>query len=221
MKKPPRNKINYEAQQHIGNCIFIQELPHKYHGNTKHNTIRMGLFICRCGKQFEASIKSVKQFHTKSCGCVNVHMAMLKHGHGGRCNQSSEYMTWQSMLERCRNPKNRYYHNYGGRGISVCKRWIKFENFISDMGLKPKDQKYSIERINNDGNYEPSNCKWATREEQESNKRTNRYITYNGVTLHLSAWARKQSLKPNCIKNRLKNNWSIEKALTTPVKIKA
>jgi hypothetical protein len=84
--------------------------------------------------------------------------------------QTPEYNTWANMLSRCRNPKNDRYRDYGERGITVCERWLRFENFLVDMGLRPSDR-HSIDRINNDGNYEPLNCRWATSSEQNNNKR--------------------------------------------------
>lgn len=120
------------------------------------------------------------------------------------------------MKKRCSYKKSKHYKNYGGRGIRVCKRWLNsFENFYADMGSRPSS-KYSIDRINNDGDYKPSNCRWATRKEQCNNTRQNHIITYNGVTLTMTQWARKIGLTRNVLKRRLALNWSVERSLNTP-----
>jgi hypothetical protein len=93
--------------------------------------------------------------------------------------KNKAYRAWNNLKKRCNNPNNISFVYYGGRGIKVCRRWKKFENFIADMGLPPSE-KHSIDRIDNDGNYEPSNCRWATREEQANNKSNNKFITHNG-----------------------------------------
>jgi hypothetical protein len=119
------------------------------------------------------------------------------------------------MKQRCQNPNNPSYHNYGGRGIKVCERWFSFENFISDMGMRPTND-HTLERINNDGNYEPSNCKWATRTEQARNFRSNRMLEFNGEKKCISAWAKELGLTHDSISRRLRRGWSIEEALTKP-----
>ena len=131
---------------------------------------------CDCGTErivFRGNLKSGK---TRSCGClVSTHIAenATKHGHAKTSSHpaSPTYSSWSSMLTRCYNEKSKTYKNYGGRGISVCERWHTFLNFLDDMGEKP-EKGMSIERINNDGNYEKSNCKWATTKEQNRNKRS-------------------------------------------------
>lgn len=124
------------------------------------------------------------------------------------------------MKSRCLNPKSARYNCYGGRGIKVCDRWLEsFENFYTDM-LSTWKQGLTLERINNDGNYEPSNCKWATLKEQGNNRSTNTKITYKGRTQNISEWAREYGIKnPGTLSNRVFiHKWDIEKALTTPVK---
>jgi len=115
---------------------------------------------------------------TRSCGCRIIQVltangyAMRQHGESKSVGRaaSPEYRTWDGMKERCRNPNHKAYANYGGRGISVCERWLDFESFLLDMGRRPSPT-HSIDRINNDGNYEPGNCRWATRDEQNRNQR--------------------------------------------------
>lgn len=122
---------------------------------------------------------------------------------------------WFGMKQRCNNPKHEAYARYGGRGIKICERWESFQNFMEDMGPRPGPE-YSIERLNNDLGYEPSNCKWATRTEQSRNTRNNRRLTYNGETLCVSEWAERFGLHHNRITKRLESGWSVEEALTTP-----
>jgi hypothetical protein len=125
-----------------------------------------------------------------------------------------EQRCWAKMIQRCVNPRSNSYHNYGGRGIRVCARWLKsFDNFLADMGPKPSP-KHSIERRDNDGDYTPSNCCWATRHEQHRNMRRNMWITLDGVTLCLKDWARRTGMDQMTIKGRLRRGWSVKDALT-------
>ena len=108
------------------------------------------------------------------------------------------YYSWSSMKQRCYNPRSFAYHRYGGRGIKVCERWLGtdgYKNFLKDMGLKPFRK--TLDRINNDGNYEPQNCRWATRAEQADNTSVAVRITHNGKTQSMGAWAREVGLKEN------------------------
>lgn len=132
-------------------------------------------------------------------------------------NQSKTnlYKVWSKMKCRCVNSNNPKYKNYGARGIKVCDRWMNsFESFLEDMGEQPEGT--SLDRINNDGDYEPSNCRWATSEQQNNNKRNTAYLTYNGKTQSLTQWARELEIAKTSLQNRLLRGWSLEKALSTP-----
>lgn len=120
------------------------------------------------------------------------------------------------MIERCTNPNDQQYERYGGRGIKVCERWRKFENFLADMGEPPPG--LQIDRIDNEGDYCSSNCRWATRVQQARNKRNNRVIEYRGRAQPLAAWAEETGLNANTIRHRLNLGWSVERALTEPPK---
>jgi len=143
---------------------------------------------------------------------------MAKRTHGNQTHgmsSSPEYRAWRTMISRCKNPNASAYKNYGGRGISVCQRWVEsFENFLSDMGRRPSG--LSIDRINNDGNYEPGNCRWATRTEQARNSRMAKPLTFRGETMCFSAWAERTGIHWLTLYKRIKRGWSVEKALVTP-----
>lgn len=125
-----------------------------------------------------------------------------------------EYGVWAGMRNRCLNPKVRCYPRYGGRGIKVCERWAKFENFYLDMGPRPLGT--SLDRIDVDGDYSPQNCKWATQKEQQNNKRNNRLLTLNGKTQNSTQWAHEVGLPRHVIKQRIKLGWTDCEILTTP-----
>ncbi|MCK5608150.1 hypothetical protein KAR91_40085, partial [Candidatus Pacearchaeota archaeon] len=127
--------------------------------------------VCDCGRNITVYAESLKGGDSKSCGCLNLER-VTKHG----MIDTIEYTSWKKMKSRCYNPKHKHFNHYGGRGITVCGRWMEsFENFFKDMGPRPS-KKYSLDRINNNGNYEPSNCRWATLSEQHRNTRRNKYI---------------------------------------------
>lgn len=144
---------------------------------------------CDCGAVKIVRGTSLLSGGSKSCGCMKSIICAevnIRHGMARHRMEAREYLVWSSMKRRCLNPNDRNYPNYGGRGINVCDRWIdSFENFYSDMGPRPPGQ-YSIERNDNSGNYEPSNCRWATKEEQVNNKRNNIVVVFRGEKMTLS-----------------------------------
>ena len=163
---------------------------------------------CRCGKEVVRARRQLISGATVSCGCF----FFQKRG-GKRDNPA--YPVWRSMLQRCRNKNSKSYPNYGGRGIKVCESWKNnFYAFAADMGHKPEGA--TIERINNDGNYEPSNCRWATTREQTRNYRRNVKLTYRGRTQCVTDWAAELGIGRSLILNRLKMGWPPEAALTIP-----
>lgn len=137
----------------------------------------------------------------------------VTHGHARRGAQSSEYRVWAGIIGRCEDTTNTSYQNYGARGISTCARWRgSFEAFLSDMGQRPSPA-HSIDRIDPDGNYEPSNCRWATRREQSNNKRTSARVTIGGETKTLTEWARHAGLHWGTLRWRLHNGWSNDRLI--------
>jgi hypothetical protein len=170
--------------------------------------------VCICGTYclvYGASLRSGK---AKSCGCFSRERPVI---HG--LTHTPEYIAWQSMKERCLNPLTRNYRNYGGRGITVCERWVQsFQNFLEDMGQRPSPQ-HSLDRYpdNNGGSYEKANCRWATVAQQKRNTRRNRLLTFNGKTQCVTDWAAELRFPDSVLFKRIRRGWSVERALTTPV----
>jgi hypothetical protein len=133
----------------------------------------------------------------------------LKHGHAVNGKQSRTYMTWTAMLARCENSKDSRFRDYGGRGITVCLRWHKFENFLADMGERPAGK--TIGRRDNNGQYCKDNCRWETPMQQSANSRRVRRQVFNGLDLHLAEWARRFGLNRATLYGRIRR-WGIEKA---------
>lgn len=175
---------------------------------------------CRCGREVEICTSNLITGHTQSCGCYQVDQAtaaQLKHG--GSITHPSEYYTWCQMIARCINPKHVAFKHYGARGIQICGRWndeLGFEHFLQDMGPRPEN--HWLERINNQGHYEPGNCKWATIHEQMRNTRRNHLLTFASKTQCLQDWAEEYNIRPVTLLSRIQSGWSIERALTEPVK---
>lgn len=128
--------------------------------------------------------------------------------------KTPEYQAWRLMRYRCNSPRMANYRWYGERGIAVCDLWqSSFESFYADMGPRPGPE-YSLDRIDNDGNYEPGNCRWATRSEQSSNRRTTRLIAFKGVTMTVKAWSTQIGISRELLKYRLDHGWTLDAALT-------
>lgn len=178
----------------------------------------MQQWLCRCvcGNECSPCGADLKRRPHISCGCQQRRLASeanLTHGKTG----TPEHHSWTNMLARCRNSNHPRFADYGGRGITVCDRWQKsFVAFLEDMGLKPTTR-HSIERMNNDGDYCPLNCRWASPKEQNQNTRVNRLITHDGKTMTLSQWANFLNTKHSVIGGRLDRGWSVAEALTIPV----
>ncbi len=130
-------------------------------------------------------------------------------------SKTHAYKAWNQMLARVRNPNNNRFQSYGARGINFDPRWEKYENFIADMGPRPKGM--TLDRIDNNGNYCKENCRWASLIEQGRNRSTNRLLTHNGVTLCATAWAERAGIPYKTFHYRIQRGWSVEKAITTPV----
>lgn len=174
---------------------------------------RLHIVKCDCGK-----IKGLCRTHAEtrnSCGCLKNELAKrrnTKHGWYG----TPEYRTWSSMKARCR-PLGKGRKYYSERGIFVCERWAtSFEAFIADMGHRPSEH-HSIDRINNDGNYEPGNCRWATLVENNNNKRNNLFIIVDGKSMTVAQWANKTGISRTAILYRIKKGWQHKDIVSTPM----
>lgn len=139
-----------------------------------------------------------------------------RHGHGGHGNRrSSTYSSWVGMKSRCLNPKDKNFRYYGGRGITICERWMTFENFLADMGEKPT--RLTIDRKNNDGNYEPGNCRWATVKQQNRNKRGNNRLLWQGRCYTVTELAEVYGMVRSTLQSRLRKGMSLDQAINTPI----
>lgn len=177
--------------------------------------------ICECGNEITVIGKDLRSGNTKSCGCYNRESASIrakKHGY----SKSRIHNIWLLMKQRCFNPQQPQFKDWGGRGITICDEWLGehgAENFIKWSKENGYADNLEIDRINNDGNYCPENCRWTTRKEQANNKRCTHFITYNGKTQSIKQWAEEIGVNYDTLISRInKYHWNIEKALTTAVR---
>lgn len=181
------------------------------------------MFVCKCdcGNDFVTLGNGLQSGRTLSCGCLHSEKSIEKVRALTKHNMSNTriYNIWHTMIQRCYYPKHKSYNYYGGRGITVCNEWLhNFQAFYDWAMANGYDDSLTIDRINVNGNYEPSNCRWATLKEQANNTRNNHYITYKGTTRTIAQWADKLGISKDTLYARFKNGWTVEKALTTPQK---
>lgn len=165
--------------------------------------------LCHCGKNFVATGTEIKRGRVKSCGCLQRRINGLY--------RSRLYRIHHCMMSRCYLPKHSSYSRYGGRGISVCEEWHDFMNFYNWAMSNGYDDKLTIDRIDNNGNYEPNNCRWVTRMEQSNNISRNRILEYGGKCMTISEWSRELGIDKNTFYKRIKSGWSVKRAITEPV----
>lgn len=178
---------------------------------------------CDCGNEIIRPTYLIATNQIKSCGCLKGD-AIRRYNDSGKHSRSRLedgrslhplYGTWFQMIARCENPNSKHYDRYGGRGIKVCEEWHdfwKFAEWSNSVGGRP--QGYTLDRINNDGNYEPSNCRWADWRTQKTNTSANVFLEYNGAIKTTIEWAEEFKIHPHTLQNRIKRGWSIERALT-------
>ena len=198
--------------QRVGRLIVIARGPNVTEGSA---AVQRATWLCRCDCGGEIVVRGhslskavAGKGGTRSCGCM-AREKEEKHG----MSRTRTYRIWHMMRQRCGNPNYTNYSFYGGRGIAVCERWSDFENFFADMGEAPPG--LSIDRIDNSKGYEPGNCRWASRQQQQNNMRSNVRLSFDGRTLTISEWGRETGLGKSIIIKRLGKGWSIEDALTT------
>lgn len=162
---------------------------------------------CDCGNEVDVNTKNLRTANTQSCGCLWRERIST---HGMR--NTRIYRIWTSMKSRC----NSDIPNYGGKGIGVCKRWLKFENFYADMGDPPDG--LTLDRKNNSKGYSPANCRWADKMTQTLNRTNTKFLTFKGETLCVSHWARRLGIRQDTLSWRIRSGWPVKKALTTPIK---
>lgn len=177
-------------------------------------------WLCRCECGNSKVLKSIliRRGISRSCGCLHdevVTVRSTKHGHANAGAISPTYHSWAGMVARCSSEKHKNFQNYGGRGIKVCERWLTFANFLADMGEKPPGT--SLDRINGNGNYEPSNCRWATATQQSRNRRSNRILTMSGVSRTVAEWSEVLGVHVGTLSWRVQQGWSDVDVLTRPL----
>lgn len=173
---------------------------------------------CDCGTEKTVCGASLRNGSTKSCGCSFKSRKRYAPVRGNSTRMT--YNSWRSMLGRCEDTSDPSYDRYGGRGVSVCPEWHEFQAFVRDMGERPSLD-YSIDRYpDNNGDYEPSNCRWASRSQQATNRRSTHWITFNGHTKTLTEWGKDLGTTPATVLARLRHGWSTERAVTVPIQVR-
>lgn len=187
--------------------ISLHHLKEYNHKDGRKEKREYYLCKCECGEYLVVEKPSLRNGNTKSCGCLDLENK-TKHGMFG----TRIYNIWARMKSRCDNPKNQQYKNYGGRGIKYCYDWKYFEKFYSWAKENGYSDNLTIDRIDVNGNYEPSNCRWITMKEQQRNKRNNKFIKYNGETKTLAEWADILGVRYGLLNIRLSRGWDVERA---------
>ncbi len=169
--------------------------------------------VCSCGARLVASASNLRSGNTSSCGCLRkeeLTARSISHG----MTKTAEYNSWFAAKQRCTNPKHQYFYAYGGRGIQMCKEWSdSFEAFFAHMGPKPSPM-HSIDRIDVDGNYCPENCRWASPQQQSSNKTNSRMLSAFGTNMCASEWSKLMGVSQQTISSRLRRGFTHEECLT-------
>ena len=201
-----QNLIGYK----FGRLVVLQWQGKNKQGN---NT---WLCECECGNKVVVRTADLNNGHTKSCGCLSkdsFRAVITKH----EKRNTRLYSVWANMRTRCNNPSAERFDQYGGRGITICKEWERFETFYDWAMANGYSNDLSIDRIDNSKGYSPNNCRWASSAEQNSNTRRNHLITSDGKTQTMTQWAEEIGIPARTLESRLnRSHWSIERALTTP-----
>jgi hypothetical protein len=200
------NQVRNLSRRRFGLLEVVRRAPR----DTRYGN---AIWLCRCccGREVPVRGDHLLQGRRRACGFANCCPSLRKVAH-------AEHTVWLGMRTRCYGKTYRSYENYGGRGITICDRWRgSFENFLSDMGPRPS-LKHSIDRINNDGNYEPGNCRWATKKEQMRNTRNTIFVESGGKRLPLADLIQQAGVTHKMVYYRLRSGWSLDEALLMPPK---
>jgi hypothetical protein len=203
--------------------VISQSEPRIYRDKTKKTASVhiMWSCICECGVSSAVSEMNLKNSKSTSCGCYTREASRrsnTKHGESRR--RSPEYNAWQTMRDRCLNPRNKRFAKYGGRGITICDRWLEsYTNFLEDMGRRPS-AKHSLDRENNDKGYDKDNCRWTTSDVQMTNRSVTRYVDTPDGRIPLATLAKKHGIPANALRFRILKGWALDAALSTPVRDK-
>lgn len=197
-------KVENIIGKRFGKLLVIENLNIKSHGSHLHRC------ICDCGNIKDVPISYLKSKHTTSCGCLIKQIHTIHN-----LSQSRLYKIYQGMIKRCFNPKSSAYANYGGRGIGICKEWKNdFMSFYNWSIQNEYKDNLTIDRIDVNGNYEPSNCRWIAKAEQSRNSRKNVYFTHNGTTKTISEWAREFDIPLTTFRRRVLENRPFEQIIS-------
>ena len=195
---------HYTPGVRFGRLTILQRLPGTYDVKA----------LCDCGTTTVTQARSLKYGTTQSCGCLHrERLAVRNYRHGK--TKSRTYNIWSGLHTRCTNEHRREFPAYGGRGITVCKRWGKFENFLTDMGEAPDG--FTLERREVNKGYSKANCIWATKFAQAQNRRDSVRLTWDGHTRSLSEWSEATGISRTALRGRIRLGWKVEQILTTPV----
>lgn len=208
MAKMPINKLLNKKFEKLTILKEVDPIIYNY-THRKNDIRRRVLCLCDCGKEKIIFLSNIMQGKTKSCGCLTIKSA-TKHGYYKDKKPLPTLSTWLSMIQRCTNKNHRAYKDYGGRGIKVCDRWLKsFENFLEDMGERPENTE--IDRDNNDGNYEPSNCKWVTAKNNSRNRRSTKLSLED-------AWDIRNAYALGCFtKTEIADGYNVSRGIITQI----
>lgn len=179
---------------------------------------KLWLCQCECGNFYTTTTAKLNGGIVKSCGCLRKDILINRNFKHGK-TKTKLFQTWKNIKERCTNKNCKNFKHYGARGISICEEWRDFQNFYEWAMSHGYKDNLSIDRIDNDGDYSPENCRWATNKIQQRNKRNNRILTYNGESHALAEWAEISGINAKTLKSRIDDyQWTIEKALSVPVR---
>lgn len=194
----------------FGKLVVVSRAPDKDCSTENRNRKRaMWNCVCDCGKETVKSGDNLRNGHTNSCGCIRYKHLM---------SRTRLYSIWRGIIERCTNKNHVFFHRYGGRGITVCDEWsTDFVPFMQWSYENGYSEGLTIDRIDNDGDYSPDNCRWVTMKVQRNNASTNKNLTFNGKTMNVTQWADELEVSRQALYSRLKKGWSVEETLSIPV----